>query len=174
MKKLVLLVLVGLLTLSPSMASAASASGSAVGTPLYWHWASGTERSAPIIFVTNITSSSINVTLTIYDEDGSILTDTDDDPLDGPLRATGATLTNYDDSRSADGDSVTFTLAANDTARFRVIEYNTSDYHSGYVRIEWAQDSDAVVGLIASIDHETHGSDGEGHLTGVINAGLPF
>lgn len=163
LKRVLVLTLVLMLSVG---GDAFAKSGSAVTPYVKSRYTSSSSYAHFHVYVSNITSSSINVSVTFYDESGTIVTDGDDSPSTGSIRNDTGTVTNWDDAPTS--SSVSFTLGGNETT---AIHFRPSSLTSGYAIIEWSQDGDNVVGLVASILREHYG---DGFSVEPINNGLPF
>ena len=120
-------------------------------------------------FVSNITDNPINVTVTLYDMDGSIVIDDNDASAGRITNVSG--LLNYCDENS--NSSLTFTLNAHSTGVFS-LPFTTS-LHIGYGVINWFQDSNALQGLVAwGAECYTEASGDADRASFEINSGLPF
>jgi hypothetical protein len=119
--------------------------------------------------VSNITDAPINVTVTLYDTDGTVLTD-DNSISTGLIQGEG--LLNYNDQRN--DSTVTFILNAHCTGIFRV-RHETTDRNYGYGIIKWDQEGNALQGLVATCHEGGRYPDGERTRDSIpINNGMPF
>ncbi len=164
-----LVVLTILLSLFAGVATAATNSGTAV-IPHY-QAAHTIGIFETFINLSNITDQNINVKVILYNSDGTILTDTDNDPLGGTIKAYDNILNYLDNLTDA---SLSFTLGANSSCRFVV---TGNDSVRGYGVIKWEQDSKAVCGLVAhgiGFYSGANYSSGRNMVAIPINNGLPF
>ena len=176
MKK-ALIVLTVLLSLFAGVATAATNSGTAV-IPFY-HASIDPDGNVyqTNISLSNITDKNINVEVILYKKDGTILTDTDNNPYGGTIR--GFDLLNYYDNFS--DKTLSFTLGPNSSGRFDIYNLEPIEISGiyGYGIIKWTQDSTAVNGLVASgigyyQINDNIVSLGYSQLAIPINDGLPF
>lgn len=120
--------------------------------------------------VSNITESTINVKVTLYKADGTIIKD-DNNSSAGLLRGT-STLANYNDNPS-DNASITFTLEANKSGYFSLWAVPSQETF-GYGTIEWTQDSKTIYGLVSFGNFVQSNTSGPSRFAIPINGGLPF
>ncbi|MGE0268599.1 MAG: hypothetical protein AB7S78_09125 [Candidatus Omnitrophota bacterium] len=147
MKKFITLIALTALIFTPALSHAAS--GQAVVGGLNWTYTSTYYLTWPFIQLSNVTGADIDITIKIYDESGSIVTDGDDSTSTGLFRNNfGGTVTNWDDNPT--GASMSFTLAANSSVELRIAPSSSTIKH-GYAIIEWDQDSSAAVGLVGIV-----------------------
>ncbi|BCJ98131.1 hypothetical protein [Anaerocolumna chitinilytica] len=119
--------------------------------------------------VSNITDKPINVTITLYNSDGTILLD-DNSASTGFITGTSELL-NYCDQNT--DSTLTFTLNAHSTGTFQTY-YNTIS-KSGYGVIKWEQDGTAIQGLVAHGGYQNKVSNTVNSAFAIpINGGLPF
>lgn len=120
------------------------------------------------LYVSNITSSTVTVTITFFDSSGSVITeDADNDCF-------AYNVSNYDDSVT--GASISFDLGGNDTGHIRLQLANAQDPPDyGYGIIKWEQDSNARFALIAhcAMSYDNNAGDFSDYAV-QINNGLPF
>jgi hypothetical protein len=159
------LVLVTCLIGSQATSSASSYSSGKAVIPTYW----SAVYDQTGIRVSNITDSPINVIVTLYLADGTMLTD-DSSSTTGMIVGT-STLLNYNDQNT--DSTVTFTLNAHCTGSFTIEE---GTRNSGYGIIQWTQNGNALQGLVAYAQLYTNKSDyNEASRASIeINCGLPF
>lgn len=119
-------------------------------------------------YVSNITDFPINVIMTLYKEDGSLLTD-DNNISKGVIVGSGQLL-NYCDKNT--DSTVTFTLNAHCTGEVSVMYPNP--LQRGYGVIQWNQDGNALQGLVAWGHMAFYKSSEESRAAIEINGGLPF
>jgi hypothetical protein len=169
MKKLLfmfslLTVLVG----SNSLLAFAQASGKAVVPPFDARYTNSAGFIQVDFLATNITSSPMNVTITIYGQTGSIVT-----TQLAVVTGTGAGVSNFV-LNPGGGASASFTLAANSTA---FIVYGPLTADCGYATIGWTQsNSTAQYGLIADVkeNQTVTGASSWFMRTIAVNNGMPF
>jgi hypothetical protein len=169
MKKLIMLfMLMGLIGLA---STAQAKSGSAIVHMGDTFYTSTTLYYFKHLYITNVTSSNINVTITFYDDTGAAVQDGDDSTTTGSIRKDVGTVTNWDDN--ATNASVTFTLGGNDTTR---INFVPSSHVYGYAVIEWSQTSDEILGLLALLEFEYYYSTDKFFYSDnvPVNNGIPF
>jgi len=118
--------------------------------------------------VSNITNAPINVTITLYNYDGTVITD-DNDANAGKIR--GTNLLNYDDQNT--NTTASFTLNGHSTGVVNIYFYTSLNY--GYGVIQWSQDSDNINGLVVQGSYLNRETTGETSRYGIpINNGMPF
>lgn len=123
-------------------------------------------NSAESYYVSNITDYPIEVIVTFYNNDGTIVTD-DNNSGAGRIKAVLSTIENY--SEVTPDTSLTFTLAAHKTVIFQLP--NTTTTYFGYGTIEWKQNGTTIHGLIATKKQGTVA----GYVTEeLLNSGMPF
>ena len=118
--------------------------------------------------VANITDSPITVTVTIYNADGTLVTD-DNSSTTGRITASTDFL-NYSDQNI--DSSLTFTLNAHNTGYF-IMNYNSA-YNYGYGVINWTQNGTAVQGLVVTGKNISSSNNTLIHHYIPVNNGLPF
>jgi hypothetical protein len=160
---LVFVLLVGLFATNFTAQASSYSTGKAV-IPAYL-----TSSSAKTVFsVSNITDEQISVTVTLYEKDGTIITD---DNSSSAGRITGSNLLNYDDQNT--DSTLTFTLDAHCTGYFST-NY-TSSVKFGYGVIQWQQDSNALLGLVVvGAENIYVDTDADSRYLVPVNNGLPF
>lgn len=169
MKKLMMMfVFMGLVGLATT---AQAKSGNAVVSTTHTFYTSTTYYYQKSLYITNITNSDINVTITFYDETGAAVQDGDDTKTTGSIRNNRGTVTNWDDN--ATNASVSFTLAGNDTT---TVTFVPASSVYGYAVIEWSQTSDAILGLLAMLEFEYFYNTDKYYYTDnvPVNNGMPF
>ena len=161
--------LIAVLAMAPTLAMAGSGSASVP------HWrgqSSGAlNRVQTAVYVSNISTRNINITMTFLGLAGDIVLDGDGSTATGVFRATNADL-NY--SESPNNASVSFTLPPRNTA---VITINPVIADMGHAIIEWNKtasiDPVALVGHAVVDTFDT--SNGAFHSQSVtVNNGKPF
>lgn len=169
MRKFVLSLLLGVSILfSGNLCFAAG--GSAVMPVCKNYKISSQETYNTQIYLSNVTDASIDVTITIFNYDGTIVKDS------GSTLFRAGNVSNFNGNPTSN-DSATFTLAANNSAYF--IFENASSSQYGYALIEWSQTSNAIYGLLANA-REFHYRDIAPNITREyayslpINGGKPF
>lgn len=173
-----LVVLTVLLSLFAGVAMASANSGSAI-IPLYQasldNWG---HRYMTWVHLSNITNQELNIEVILYKSDGTILTDTDNDPFGGSIHSRDNLLNYYDNLTDA---SLSFTLGPNSSARFGVYDdgHPRDNIVRGYGVIKWQQNSKAPCAIVAhAIGYYANLSSGQilGHnmFAIPINNGLPF
>lgn len=122
------------------------------------------------LYVTNISSDSVIVTITLYNDAGVLISDSDDSPTAGKLQASNAT--NYSDATGL--YSMKFTLAPNATSLVWVDNPSSlADY--GYGEIKWWNGGpDPSEALIAHAVMYRSFSGNVGYYTVQVNDGNPF
>lgn len=117
--------------------------------------------------LSNITNSPIDITVTLFNSDGTVFTD-DGNASTGKL--IGYSLMNYNDQNI--DSSITFTLNPHSTGIFKIDINNTTNF--GYGIVEWKQAGNASHGLIASGLYTIKNGTSYETSTIEINGGLPF
>jgi hypothetical protein len=150
-----------------SFASTASAATYSQGkATIPWYYQGSSDESG--FSVSNITDSSINVIITLYNYNGTMLID-DGSSSAGFLR--GSSINNYSDNNT--DSTVTFTLDAHSTGNFTLSVYST--IHNGYGIIQWNQSGTALQGLVVSGTQIFHQSSSSQVRTPIsINNSMPF
>jgi len=125
--------------LSPMASASASnySTGKAV-IPFYSQDAS----AASYYFVSNITDSPISVTVTLYNNDGTLVTD-DNSSTTGRITGSAALL-NFDDQNT--DSTLTFTLNAHCTGSINLLIMATA--HIGYGVIQWSQSGTTLQAMV--------------------------
>lgn len=171
MRKNLIIFSVCLTMIFPSLVYAKS--GSAILPAVEAYYISSQQYSRYMMFISNITDEDIDVTLTFYNDDGSIYQDGDDSKTAGEFQTSKGTVTNWDDNPT--GASVTFTLAGRDTT---ILEFRGDDPNRfrGHGIIEWSQDSDELQGLVVGANYEFWQNSFQTWVDDYeyINNGLPF
>lgn len=165
--------------LQPTKASAEDASGSAVIPYYQGSMDTGMYVTTGLLTVSNITDSPITVTITLYDHNGDIVTDTADPSSSaGHLKLAGssASVTNWIDNAAGPDYSVSFTLGGHNTLRLSISSETTS---LGYGRIQWYQsNSSATHGLTAHsrvwVYHDLGTKISNSMDSISVNGGMPF
>lgn len=145
-------------------------SGSAVVPMFYVITNANGSQAHPWLYMTNITDDDITVTVTYYDRLGTILSDGEDSQTAGLIR--GVNLNNYDGSLA--GASATFTISPNNQGIIYLQPAVGDPSRTGSALIEWSQDSNARVGLIAHQLTFTSDPNGPARYSVCVNGGLPF
>ena len=173
-----LVVLTVLLSLFAGVAIVSANSGSAI-IP---HYVASTNyyglRHYTWYYVSNITNQNIDVEVIFYKNDGTIVSDIDNNPLEGTLR--GYSVSNYKDTLS--DLSLSFTIGPHSNGRFCITSSEHPDYTNlgGYGIITWKQDSKVATALVAhgmifsDIKDSSTNLLGQSLGTIPINNGLPF
>jgi len=120
-----------------------------------------------IYFVSNITDCPIDVTVTFYNPDGTILID-DNNQSTG--KVAGFQMLNYKDQNT--DSTLTFTLNAHCTGYFHL--QKTPQTNFGYGIIQWKQESTALQGLVVSAYYLYAISGDSSRFTIPVNNGMPF
>lgn len=173
-----LIILTVLLSLFAGVAIVSANSGSAI-IP---HYQASDEvaghRFSTWIHLSNITNQDLNIEVIFYKKDGTILTDTDNNPLGGSIHARDNIFNYYDNLTDA---SLSFTLGPNSSTRFGVYDdgHPRDNNARGYGVIKWQQDSKAPCAIVAhGIGYYANVSSGKvlgQNLFAIpINNGLPF
>lgn len=149
--------------------SSGSASGSSYSTgKAVIPWFASNVDQMSWYSVSNITDSPIDVIITFYESEGSLLID-DNNSTTGRITGT-AELLNYND-RNTDS-TLTFKLNPHSTGKFYA--YFTNEVEYGYGIIQWKQGGNALQGLVVNGETYTNrtGEESRGHIP--VNNGLPF
>jgi hypothetical protein len=119
-------------------------------------------------YVSNITDSPIEVIVTLYDSDGSIVID-DNDPAAGRIMGSSELL-NYNELNT--DCTLTFTLNSHGTGNFRISMYTEVKY--GYGIIQWKQGGNVLQGLVVHGGIVGHHEIDDSTYAVPVNGGLPF
>lgn len=125
-------------------------------------------------YISNITDKPLDVTVTLYDSNGSLVID-DGSSSTGriALSTTHSQPLNYSDKNT--DSTVTFTINAHCTIYFKVDI--TSTLYFGYGDIQWRQSGSITDGLVCTgvgFYVNTDNSNLPGRFPIDINGGLPF
>lgn len=85
-------------------------------------------------YISNITDSSLTVTITLYDQSGNIITD-DNSSSTGLIQALN--VTNYSDNNT--GSTVSFNIGADSAGYVSIHSQTSGSWKYGYGIIEWSQ-----------------------------------
>lgn len=120
------------------------------------------------IYMSNITQAPINVTVTLYNQDGNVVKDNGDNPTAGYLRAFDYV---YYSEVNTHG-TATFTIAANSTSQ---LQLESTHYGVGYGKIEWEQSGTSLSqAMVAHMRTYRVKSGVESAYSTHINNGTPF
>lgn len=123
-------------------------------------------------YVSNITDKPINVTITLYNLDGSIIID-DNSPTTGRIALINGTPSNYNEAQT--DCSLTLTIDANCTNVIGLPYDNNNNLLLGYGVIQWTQSGRALQGLIVSGQKLYITTTGDNSRLNIdVNNGLPF
>lgn len=161
MKKL-LICLVAMVCLLGVVGVTYGASGKAI-IPTY-SIAYGQATNTTLFRISNITNELIDVKITLYNPDGSLLSG------NGYVAETG-NLINYNENLT--DATMSFSLNPNATG-YIVLRKSTSNNIYGYGTIEWVQDSKVVNGLIVYGFNALTGSENQSRSLIPVNNCLPF
>lgn len=147
-------------------------SGKAIVSHFYSDTYAASNQTDGMLFVTNIASESVTITVTMYDDNGNVIFDTDNNPNVGIIKASNTT--SYSDSSS---HSAKFNLAPNSTSRVW-LDAQVYPGISGYAIIKWekAENTPTVISH-ALVSHALMYRVHQGHVGyyGVaVNNGNPF
>lgn len=166
---LILIVVFGLFL---STSNALAGSGSAY-LPHFFSELHSSGQKRPVIYLTNITDFAVNITVTFFKHDGTVLTETDtNDNYNGGIIRGSSNANSYKDYTATSGKTVTFIIPARQqsTAYIEIGTINT--HYQGYALIEWRQRGNNLVALIAeAAEYDSAKNDRSYHS---INNGLPF
>ena len=174
MKKMNCLLLVLSIMLMLPLHGIAGSAGPAAIIP-YFSAVDNTPSGALVISISNITDSDIDVIVTLYDQNGNVITDGDDSATSGILQANNV-IGFYDTGQSGgigpDESAVLF-IAANATAELILMPTSVK---YGYGTIQWIKaDARAVCGLVAQAFPVRLSDTGDyERYTLLINGGNPF
>ena len=122
------------------------------------------------VVLTNTSSASVSVTIRFLQQDGSVLTDTDNSSAAGVVRALN--VSNYSDTTA--GVTATFDIAAGQSAECGFFPGSTK---FGWGMVEWVQGSSgAAVALLGIVWRELKGPSAGIAAESVVtlNGGQPF
>lgn len=150
MKKSLILCVVVMILFLVNVAPIFAASGKAVIPKYHYYTNTSIGRSwVTTYYISNVTGANIHVTLKFYkkpaDTAPALLKDSGNSPDTGFLIA--ADVLNYDETIS--NASATFDVAPYTTGQFAIMSSTDTGGGTGYGVVEWTQDSEAVVGLVA-------------------------
>lgn len=134
--------------------------------------APGNNQMNSVIYVTNTATEKVSVTITLYNHDGTIIGEQDNNPAAGLIKVTGGQ--NYTDSSTY---TSRFELSANSTARLLSdVPYNADMF--GYAVVEWekAENSTTVLqnALVShAVIYRSYGNN-VGYYSVQVNNGAPF
>ncbi|WDE05077.1 hypothetical protein SG34_027885 [Thalassomonas viridans] len=167
-KRLTLVVVFGLFITSNAFAG----SGSAY-LPHFFSEYHSSGQKRPVIYLTNITGSAVDVTVTFFKHDGTVLTETDTtDNYNGGIIRGSSNATGYKDYTAPTGTTVVFTIPAGQQSTTYIEIGTINTVHQGYALIEWKQTGNNLVALIAeAAEYDSAKNDRSYHA---INNGLPF
>ena len=170
MKRAIGFLVLAVFAFAPDVALAGS--GSAIVPFWQSQFVGQLNRSQTVLWLTNVTGQRVNVSVTFYDRQGNIVTETDvvGDPVDGVFRALNADL-NYDEAPQ--GASVAFTLLGRNSANLSI----NTPFEFGYAVVEWRKNnSDDPVALVGYALVDVFNDPLSRHLGQSIpvNQGLPF
>lgn len=155
------------------LAQQAYASG---GTAIIPHWLSegtvGTTNHTNLhLHTSNISGTTITVTVTLYDEAGNLISDTDDNPATGLVW--GTNVASYTDNSTT--YTARYDIPAHNTSRIIINTPNVSTLEFGYGKIEWSASNNKLgVAMVAHCWLYRHFSGAVGYLDVTVNNGLPF
>lgn len=144
-----------------------TAGGEGVYIPLWWQGADGSLGGNTRIYLSNISDQTITVSIDLYKQDGSLLTD-DGSKTGGNINGRG-NETSYDDSTG-----ISFQLSAG--ASSSILLKNVSSETFGYGTVEWSS-STAPVDGVALVGQTVTAITGTslGRASSVpLNEGKPF
>lgn len=125
------------------------------------------------LYISNIAAEEVTINVTFYDKAGDIISESDNSPLTGVLKAEG--VNGYSDNVAS--RSMQFTLGSNQTMRAWYDNSSTTSY--GYAIIEWSRDTSLgnyrmSNALIAhGVMYRNYASN-VGYYNIAINNGMPF
>ncbi|MCV2883396.1 hypothetical protein OE749_01625 [Aestuariibacter sp. AA17] len=117
-------------------------------------------------YFTNVSDAPIDVTVSLYNNAGQLITESSDSASAGVLRAYFSTV--YSESGSG---SAQMTIEPNATVTLHVTEYGN---FQGYGRVEWTQDSNVRDALISHGRVYRHNNGYEMSYSVHINKGEEF
>ena len=147
-------------------------SGKAIVNHFYADTAASNNQTDGLLYITNVAAEAVTVKVTIYDENGKVVSDLDNSAAGGIIKATNAS--NFSDSSSY---SAKFNLAANATSRVW-LDAKVYPGITGYAVIEWEKQAGSQSVLSnALISHalmyRVYGSN-VGYYSVQVNNGNPF
>lgn len=154
----------------PAMASNYS-TGKAVIPTYYRGNADYTE-----FWIANITDEPLDVTITLYNQTGSVVTD-DGIPSTGAITVgpLGLDFTSLDYNDNNTGSTATFTLDGHCSLQLRLnMTSESTERYWGYGIIKWEQDSTALQGLVVSGGRLYSYDTLRARYAINVNGGLPF
>jgi len=151
-------------------------SGSAVVSHIYGFQASASNYADTFIYLTNIAKSDVRVTVSLYRDDGSLISDTDNNSISGLLKASN--VTSYSDSNTT--SSMSFSLAPDVSTKVWLDTPSNEIY--GYAVVEWStnNESTSIRNVNSLVGHTVvyrvyNGTgNGVGYYSVPINDGKPF
>lgn len=123
------------------------------------------------IYLSNITDDPVDVTITFYNNDGTLITD-DGSASTGLLKCSsgGAIISNYSDNNS--DSSITFTMDGHNTCNLSFGDSSTSK--SGYGVIQWTQENSSVSTALVGSSVWIRSDSLYARTALLINGGMPF
>lgn len=171
MKKFHLITL-AITLLIPSLSFADS--GKAMLSHFYASTAASANRFETFLYISNVASEEVTVTVTFYDNIGNIISDTTNSPTAGVLKLTGGSGTYTDNVPSY---SARYQLGSNESSRVW-LDIPTLDVF-GYAIVEWYRDTSTSDSRIANalvahnVMYRVYGGS-VGYYDIAINNGNPF
>lgn len=150
-------------------ASAAHAGSGSAAIPHFFSSSGGGGYNTLYLHFSNTKSSSIDVTLTLYNKTGSIITD-DGSATAGAIQADN--VSNYSDNNS--GSTVTLTIPAHSSSMISY-QWNSSKQY-GFGLVEWRNDTKDETSMLAqgyTFNANTNTNERMAYVV-TINGGLPF
>lgn len=148
----------------------ASANAASTGSAIIPHFAIGGFDYGMYLHVSNVSDSSADVTLDLFEKDGSKLLD-DGSSSTGVVRGfVNASVTNYVEDTNS---TVKFTLPAQTTYILSLVETN---HRYGHGKISWSQSGAAINSLVVqgTVFSRTTTSQNHHSYSVVVNGGMPF
>jgi len=127
-------------------------------------------------WIANITDEPLDVTLTLYNQTGSVVTD-DGSPSTGAITVgpSGLDFTSLDYNDNISGNTATFTLDGHCSLQLRLgLTSESTERYWGYGIIKWEQDSTALQGLVVSGGRLYAVDNIRARYAIPVNGGLPF
>ncbi|WDE04362.1 hypothetical protein SG34_023960 [Thalassomonas viridans] len=147
-------------------------SGKGILNHFYADTASSSNQTDGLLFITNVASEAVTVKVTIYDENGSVVSDQDNNASAGIIKVTNAN--NFSDGASY---SAKFSLAENSTSRLW-LDAQVYPGITGYAVIEWEKlENSKTVISNALISHAVMYRSyigNVGYYSVQVNNGSPF
>ncbi|OBP14412.1 hypothetical protein A5320_11590 [Rheinheimera sp. SA_1] len=145
-------------------------SGSSLVSHIYSVRTTSSNYAWNFIYLTNITDTNVRVSISMYREDGTLISDVDNNSSAGLLKASNVTAYNDVDLNN----SMSFTLDPKVTTRVWLDNPSSTEI-IGYALVKWVKDgipmqSEALIGHAVAY----RAYNGVGYYSVPINDGKPF